>query len=61
MCIRDSTRLEQYAQLGLVGGEVSALVGQLDSGRAGAITAGNATEPAIEEAQNLSGMESGTD
>ncbi len=60
--IADSrTRLEQYAQLGLVGGEVSALVGQLDSGRAGAITAGNATEPAIEEAQNLSGMESGTD
>ncbi|MGC3992980.1 MAG: argininosuccinate synthase [Propionicimonas sp.] len=60
--IADSrTRLEQYAQLGLVGGEVSALVGQLDSGRASQITAGNATEPAIEEAQNLSGMESGTD
>jgi argininosuccinate synthase len=60
--IADSrTRLEQYAQLGLVGGEVSALVGQLDAGKASQITAGNATEPAIEEAQNLSGLESGTD
>ncbi len=60
--IADSrTRLEQYAQLGLVGGEVSALVGQLDSGRASAITAGEVTDPEIEEAQNLSGMESGTD
>jgi len=60
--IADSrTRLEQYSQLGLVGGEVSALVGQLDSGQAAEITAGNATEVAIEEAQNLSGMESGTD
>lgn len=60
--IADSrTRLEQYSQLGLVGGEVSALVGELDSGHASAITAGNATEPDIEQAQNLSGMESGTD
>jgi argininosuccinate synthase len=60
--IADSrTRLEQYAQLGLVGGEVSALVGQLDTGRASAITAGEVTDPEIEEAQNLSGMESGTD
>jgi hypothetical protein len=40
---------------------VSALVGQLDSGRAGAITAGNATEPAIEAAQNRAGMEAGAD
>ncbi len=60
--IADSrTRLEQYAQLGLVGGEVSALVGQLDSGRASAITAGEVTDPEIEEAQNLSGMEFGAD
>ncbi|CAL8975280.1 Argininosuccinate synthase [Propionicimonas sp. T2.31MG-18] len=60
--IADSrTRLEQYAQLGLVGGEVSALVGQLDQGRAAAITAGNATEPDIEAAQNRSGMEAGAD
>jgi argininosuccinate synthase len=60
--IADSrTRLEQYAQLGLVGGEVSALVGELDTGRAGAITSGNATEPDIEAAQNRSGMEAGAD
>ncbi len=54
-------RLEQYAQLGLVGGEVSALVGQLDSGRAGEITAGGSVDVGIEEAQMMSGMESGTD
>jgi argininosuccinate synthase len=60
--IADSrTRLEQYAQLGLVGGEVSALVGQLETGRAAGITAGNATDAEIEQAQNRSGMESGSD
>ena len=60
--IADSrTRLEQYAQLGLVGGEVSALVGQLETGRAAGITAGNATEADIEAAQNRSGMETGSD
>jgi argininosuccinate synthase len=60
--IADSrTRLEQYASLGLVGGEVSNLVGALEQGQAAGITAGNATEPEIEEAQNASGMESGTD
>ncbi|MFZ0530350.1 MAG: argininosuccinate synthase [Propionicimonas sp.] len=60
--IADSrTRLEQYAQLGLVGGEVSALVGQLETGRAGEISDGNATPVDIEAAQNRSGMESGTD
>ncbi|MCA0297369.1 MAG: argininosuccinate synthase, partial [Actinobacteria bacterium] len=60
--IADSrTRLEQYAQLGLVGGEVSALVGQLDNGKAAEITSGNATEPDIEAAQNRSGMAAGTD
>jgi argininosuccinate synthase len=60
--IADSrTRLEQYASLGLVGGEVSNLVGALEQGQAAEITAGNATEPEIEEAQNASGMESGTD
>ena len=60
--IADSrTRLEQYAQLGLVGGEVSALVGSLESGRADAITAGTETDAAIEAAQERSGMESGSD
>ncbi len=60
--IADSrTRLEQYAQLGLVGGEVSALVGVLEDGKAAQITAGNATDPEIEEAQNRSGMDAGTD
>jgi argininosuccinate synthase len=60
--IADSrTRLEQYAQLGLVGGEVSALVGVLEEGKAAEITAGNATEADIEEAQNRSGMAAGTD
>ena len=60
--IADSrTRLEQYAQLGLVGGEVSALVGELEAGSATAISAGNATDSDIEEAQNRSGMEAGTD
>lgn len=60
--IADSrARLEQYAQLGLVGGEVSSLVGVLEAGQSAEITAGNATADDIEEAQNRSGMESGTD
>jgi argininosuccinate synthase len=60
--IADSrTRLEQSAQLGLVGGEVSALVGVLESGVAAGITAGNATDADIEAAQNRSGMDVGAD
>ena len=60
--IADSrTRLEQYAQLGLVGGEVSALVGSLEPGHADAISAGAETDSAIEAAQERSGMESGSD
>ena len=60
--IADSrTRLEQYAQLGLVGGEVSALVGQLDSGQAGEITTGGVTDADIEAAQHRSTMETGAD
>jgi argininosuccinate synthase len=60
--IADSrARLEQYAQLGLVGGEVSTLVGSLESGGADAITTGVETDSAIEAAQERSGMESGTD
>jgi argininosuccinate synthase len=60
--IADSrTRLEQYARLGLVGGEVSALVGSLESGNADAITTGVETDSAIEAAQERSGMEAGAD
>jgi len=60
--IADSrARLEQYAQLGLVGGEVSALVGQLEAGTAPAIAAGEGTDSEIEAAQTRSGMEAGTD
>ncbi len=60
--IADSrTRLEQYAQLGLVGGEVSALVGELDSGRAAEISTGGVTDADIEAAQHRSTMETGAD
>lgn len=56
------TRLEQYAQIGLVGGAVSELVGDLDAGEASAITAGASTaSDQIEQAQMISGMEAGTD
>ncbi len=56
------TRLEQYSQIGLVGGAVSELVGELKSGSAKAISSSpGATSDAIEEAQNFSGMEAGTD
>ena len=56
------TRLEQYSQLGLVGGAISELVGELDSGEAGAITAGiEGASEAIDDAQFISGMEAGTD
>ncbi|WP_232548225.1 argininosuccinate synthase [Propioniciclava soli] len=56
------TRLEQYSALGLVGGAVSELVGELDGGEARAITEGVAGAPAhIEEAQVISSMESGAD
>jgi len=56
------TRLESYAQIGLVGGAVSELVGELEQGAAEAIT--QQTTPnseVIEEGQNFSGMESGHD
>ena len=56
------TRLEQYSSLGLVGGAISELVGELDSGEAAAITAGITGAPeAIDDAQFISGMEAGTD
>ncbi|MFV0450983.1 MAG: argininosuccinate synthase [Propioniciclava sp.] len=57
------TRLEQYSQIGLVGGAVSELVGELAGGRADAITeleSGGASEE-IDDAQFISGMEAGTD
>ncbi|MFZ1411204.1 MAG: argininosuccinate synthase [Micropruina sp.] len=62
--IADSrTRLEQYAQIGLVGGAVSSLVGALESGGAKAITEGDATvvDAEVEEASLHAGMEAGTD
>ncbi|MFT3875280.1 MAG: argininosuccinate synthase [Propioniciclava sp.] len=56
------TRLEQYSSLGLVGGAISELVGELDQGEARAIAASSdATPDAIEAAQMISGMEAGTD
>ncbi|WP_040161154.1 argininosuccinate synthase [Nigerium massiliense] len=56
------TRLESYSQIGLVGGAVSELVGELEPGEGRAITEGaRATDEDIEAAQNFSGMESGTD
>ncbi|PFG16163.1 argininosuccinate synthase [Propionicimonas paludicola] len=60
--IADSrTRLEQYAQLGLVGGEVASLVGVLEPGQAKGITSGESTEEDIEAAQLRSGLDSGSD
>ena len=55
------TRLEQYAQLGLVGGAMSELVGELTGGQARAIASGDATPADIDAAQFVSGMEAGTD
>ncbi|HHU40632.1 MAG TPA: argininosuccinate synthase [Propionibacterium sp.] len=56
------TRLEQYSSLGLVGGAISELVGELGSGEAAAITAGiEGASEAIDDAQFIAGMEGGTD
>ena len=56
------TRLEQYAAIGLVGGAISELVGELESGSAKAIAdKPDATASDIEDAQNFSGMEFGAD
>jgi len=62
--IADSrTRLEQYAELGLVGGAVSHLVGSLESGAARGITElpRVVVDPGVEEATQHAGMDSGTD
>ena len=56
------TRLEQYSTLGLVGGVISELVGELSSGEASAITAGaTGASEEIDDAQFIAGMEGGTD
>ncbi len=56
------TRLEAYAQIGLVGGAVRELVGELESGAAGSIAQqAVVNDPDLEEAQNFSGMEFGAD
>ncbi len=62
--IADSrTRLEQYAQLGLVGGAVSSLVGELEEGAARGITEIEATvlDAEVEQATDSAGMEFGAD
>jgi argininosuccinate synthase len=61
--IADSrTRLEQYAELGLVGNSLTRLIGVLAPGKASAITAGEPGAPkGVDSAQHRSGMDSGTD
>jgi len=62
--IADSrTRLEQYAHLGLVGGAVSSLVGQLDSGEAKAITelTTDVVDADVETSTQHAGIEFGAD
>ena len=61
--IADSrARLEQYAHLGLVGGEVSRLVGELDAGQASAIEAsGDAADEQSHAAQQGASFDAGTD
>ncbi|HMQ39471.1 MAG TPA: argininosuccinate synthase, partial [Micropruina sp.] len=62
--IADSrTRLEQYAHLGLVGGAVSSLVGELEPGAARSITEIEATvlDAGVEHATDSAGMEFGAD
>ena len=62
--IADSrTRLEQYAHLGLVGGAVSSLVGELEPGAASSITEIEATvlDAGVEHATDSAGFEFGAD
>ena len=62
--IADSrTRLEQYAALGLVGGAVAHLVGELESGLAGRYLTDKmeGADPELEEAQARGSMDAGTD
>ena len=57
------TRLEQYAHLGLVGGAVSSLVGEVQAGEARGITEIEATvvDAGVEQAVDNAGMEFGAD
>ncbi len=62
--IADSrTRLEQYSKIGLVGGVVSDLVGELEQGLAQRYLTDRmeSADPEIEDAQARSGLETGTD
>jgi len=61
--IADSrTRLEQYAEIGLIGSAVSRLIGTLAPGNAKSIAAGElGTHHGVESAQQRSGMDTGTD
>ena len=62
--IADSrTRLEQYSKIGLVGGVVSDLIGELEQGLAQRYITDHmeAADQGIEEAQSRSGFETGTD
>nr|NLI50082.1 argininosuccinate synthase [Propionibacterium sp.] len=62
--IADSrTRLEQYSKIGLVGGVVSDLVGELEQGLAQRYLTDRmeSADPVIEDAQARSGLETGTD
>ena len=61
--IEDSrTRLEQYAEQGVVGGAISQLVGVLEAGQAGAINELGANVPeAIAEAEKGAAFDLGTD
>jgi len=55
------TRLEQYSALGIVGGQVADLVGQLESGLADRYLTAEMTEtdPAQEESVSVHEMEGG--
>jgi argininosuccinate synthase len=56
------TRLEQYAEIGLIGSAVSNLIGTLATGKAKAITGGELdTHQAVDSAQQRSRMDTGTD
>ncbi|MDR2254571.1 MAG: argininosuccinate synthase [Arthrobacter sp.] len=61
--IADSrSRLEQYATQGIVGGDIAALMGELDEGGAQAIVAGGEkVSDAVDEASNIAAFDLGTD
>ncbi|HEY8591155.1 MAG TPA: argininosuccinate synthase [Naasia sp.] len=60
--IADSrARLEQYAQLGIVGGATAALVGALEEGEAAAISGGAADNQRVDAANEAAAFDLGTD